>query len=134
MTMEGTPKAPTPWELGIRGLCPRCHKGHVFDGFLKLAKTCSACGLDLSFADPADGPAFFAMSLVSLPLVGLVAWMEISLGVPLWLNLAISLPLVLGLCCALLRPLKGWLVCSQYINKAQEGRLVVPEDETSPQP
>jgi len=134
MTIENRLQGATPFALGIRGLCPRCHRGHVFDGFLTLAARCEACGLEFSFADPADGPAFFAMSIVSFPLVGLAAWLEISVGAPLWLNLLITLTLVLGLCCALLRPLKGWLVCSQYINKAEEGRLVTQEDGTRLRP
>ena len=26
-----------PWQVGIRGRCPRCGEGHLFEGFLKLA-------------------------------------------------------------------------------------------------
>ncbi|WP_207456686.1 DUF983 domain-containing protein [Azospirillum sp. SYSU D00513] len=128
MTTESKPFAETPLGLGMRGRCPRCHKGHIFDGFLKLAAKCEVCGLDFSFADPADGPAFFAMSIVSFPLVGLAAWFELGLNMPLWLNMTISMILLMGSCCGLLRPLKGWLVCAQYINKAEEGRLARPED------
>ncbi|WP_207480673.1 DUF983 domain-containing protein [Arenibaculum pallidiluteum] len=131
MTREGN--AASPFWLGVRGLCPRCQKGHIFKGFLTIAPKCEVCGLDFAFADPADGPAFFAMSIVSFPLVGLAAWLEISVGIPLWLNLLITLTLVVGGCCALLRPLKGWLVCAQYINKAEEGRLTRPEDKAPPQ-
>ncbi|TIW05242.1 MAG: DUF983 domain-containing protein, partial [Mesorhizobium sp.] len=39
-----------PWQVGIRGRCPRCGEGHLFDGFLKLAPKCEVCGLDYSFA------------------------------------------------------------------------------------
>ncbi|HEV7369568.1 DUF983 domain-containing protein [Arenibaculum sp.] len=134
MTTEHGPGARSPFGLGIRGLCPRCHQGRIFAGFLRLAERCDVCGLDLSFADPADGPAFFTMSIVSFPVVALAAWMEISLGVPLWINLAVTLTLMFGSCCALLRPLKGWLVCSQYINKAQEGRLAAPDEEAGDRP
>ena len=42
-------------ELGARGLCPRCGKGHIFKGFLTLAKQCEVCGLDYSFADRIRG-------------------------------------------------------------------------------
>jgi uncharacterized protein (DUF983 family) len=46
-----------------------------------------------------------------------------------------TLPLILLTCIPMLRPLKGWLIASQYFYKAQEGRLVTAEDtqsETTP--
>ncbi|QJE73199.1 DUF983 domain-containing protein [Aerophototrophica crusticola] len=118
----------TPFGLGIRGLCPRCHRGHIFDGYLTLAKECDACGLDFSFADPADGPAFFAMSIVSFPVVGVAAWLEMGIGMSVWLNVLITCTLAMAGCMLLLRPLKGWLVCSQYINKAEQARLAEEEE------
>lgn len=118
----------TAFELGVQGRCPRCHRGRLFAGFLKLAPRCNACGLDYAFADPADGPAFFAMSIASFPVVGFAAWLELGLQVPLLVNILLTSVLIVGVCCALLRPLKGWLVCSQYINKAEEARLVAAKD------
>jgi len=117
----------TAFSMGIRGLCPRCGQGRIFDGFLKLAPRCNACGLDYSFADPADGPAFFAMSIAGIPVVGFAAWLEIAHDVPILLNILLTSVLVVGVCCALLRPLKGWLVCAQYVNKAEEARLAGAE-------
>jgi uncharacterized protein (DUF983 family) len=122
------PLGKTSLELGTRGLCPRCGKGHIFNGFLTLAKRCEICDLDFSFADPADGPAFFAMSIVSFPIVGFAAWLELAFEAPVWVHLLTTLPLLVLSCLALLRPLKGWLVCSQYINKAREGSLS-PHDQ-----
>lgn len=113
----------TPFKTGIRGLCPRCGRGHIFKGFLTIAPRCEVCDLDLSFADPADGPAFFVMSLVSFPLVGFAGWLEVAYSPPVWVHLVTSGPLLILGCLALLRPIKGWLVCSQYLNKAAEGRL-----------
>ena len=130
MTTEQQSPTKTSFELGIKGRCPRCHKGHIFNGFLTLAAQCEVCGLDYSFADPvADGPAFFAMSIASFPIVGFAAWLELALQVPLLVNILLTSILVTGFCCALLRPLKGWLVCSQYINKAEEARLVVADEK-----
>jgi len=40
-------------------------------------------------------------------------------------HLVTTLPLLIVLCALPLRPLKGWLVCSQYFYKAEEGRLAV---------
>src|ERR1019366_8081733 len=58
--MQTTPKGRLL--TGIRGRCPRCGEGKLFRGFLKLASRCDVCGLNYGFADPADGPAFFAMT------------------------------------------------------------------------
>lgn len=43
------------------GRYPRRSCGRPFSGDLALALQSSNCGLDFSFADSADGPAFFAM-------------------------------------------------------------------------
>src|SRR6218665_3160823 len=35
-----------PALTGIKGLCPRCQTGHLFNAVLSLAPRCEACGLD----------------------------------------------------------------------------------------
>jgi uncharacterized protein (DUF983 family) len=112
-----------PMKTGILGRCPQCQKGHLFDGFLSLAPRCEVCGLDYSFADPADGPAFFAMSLACVPALAFAVWIQVNFEPPLWVHVVTTLPLIVACCAALLRPLKGWLVCSQYFHKAEEGRI-----------
>ncbi len=113
----------SPLSTGIRGLCPRCGQGHLFQGFLALAPRCEVCGLDFSFADPADGPAFFVICFACVPAVAFAVWLEIAYQAPIWVHLLTTLPLLLLTCILPLRPLKGWLVASQYIYKAEEGRL-----------
>ena len=39
---------------------------------------------------------------------------------PWWVHLLVSLPLITVPCVLALRPIKGWLVASQYVNRAQE--------------
>lgn len=112
-----------PAVTGIKGLCPRCQQGRLFSGFLKLAPRCNACGLDYSFADPADGPAFFSMSIVAFPALGFGLWLQLSYQTPYWVHLVTTLPLTAAAGILLLRPLKGWLVCSQYFHKAEEGSI-----------
>lgn len=120
MTETYTP-TDSPMRTGIRGLCPRCQRGHLFSGFLKLADGCEVCGLDYSFADPADGPAFFAITIATIPALGFAVWLQVTFDPPLWVHILTTLPLILISCAALLRPLKGWLVSSQYFHKAEEG-------------
>lgn len=96
----------------------------MFDGFLKLKPKCDACGLDYSFADPADGPAFFVICFACVPSVLLGVWLEVQYEVPLWVHFVVTLPILLLTCILPLRPLKGWLVASQYFYKAEQGKLV----------
>lgn len=112
-----------PAMTGILGRCPRCQQGHLFSGFLKLAPRCEVCGLDYSFADPADGPAFFAMTIAAVPALAFALWLQFTFEPPIWVHLFTTLPVTLIACMLLLRPLKGWLVCSQYFHKAEEGKL-----------
>jgi uncharacterized protein (DUF983 family) len=107
-----------PGWRGIRGRCPRCGEGKLFSGFLKLAPRCNVCELDYGFADPADGPAFFAMSAMAFPILGFALWLDAAYAPAWWVHLITTLPLLIVLCVLPLRPLKGWLVCSQYYYKA----------------
>lgn len=128
-----------PYKTGVFGKCPRCGQGHLFTGFLTLKPECEICGLDFTFADPADGPAFFVICFGCVPSVVLALWIEAAFTAPYWVHLFTSLPFLLLTCVPPLRPLKGWLVASQYFYKAGEGRLVTgtapsrPIDPVRPQ-
>lgn len=115
--------SPTPVEAGLKCCCPRCGEGKLYAGFLTLAPSCERCGLDYGFADPADGPAFFVMSGVGIVIVSIFAWVEVAFHPPLWVHFATVFPALIIGCLATLRPVKAWLVASQYINKAEEGRF-----------
>jgi uncharacterized protein (DUF983 family) len=115
-----------PLMTGIKGRCPRCGKGHLFAGFLRLRADCDVCGLSYDFADPADGPAFFVICFACVPAVTFALLLEIMVEPPFWVHLLTSLPFLVATCVLPLRPLKGWLVASQYVYKAREGRRVSP--------
>ncbi|MEO1199426.1 MAG: DUF983 domain-containing protein [Pseudomonadota bacterium] len=112
-----------PIPTGLAGRCPNCGQGSIFKGYLSLNETCPVCGLDLTFADAADGPAIFVMMIVGFVVVGLVLIIEVLYVPPIWLHLAYSVPLLLALSLGLLRPLKGVLIALQYHHDAAEGRL-----------
>jgi len=115
-----------PIRTGIRGRCPRCGQGHLFNGFLSLRSGCDVCGLSYDFADPADGPAFFVICFGCVPSVIFALMLQILYDPPFWVHLFTTLPILLITCLLPLRPLKGWLVCSQFFYKAREGRLAAP--------
>ena len=121
---------PSPYTTGLAGQCPRCGEGKLFEGFLKVRPSCSACGLDFSFADSADGPAVFIMLIAGFSVLGAALYVEIAYEPPIWVHMMIWLPLAVIVCLALLRPMKGLAVSLQYAHKAEEGRF----DKDGPRP
>lgn len=113
----------SPYATGIKGRCPRCGDGPLFDGFIKTAPSCSVCGLDFGFIDSGDGPAVFVIMIVGFIVVGGALATEMLYQPPLWVTGAIWLPLTVIIALGVLRPLKGVLIALQYVNKAAEGRL-----------
>src|SRR4051812_22124645 len=93
---------------------------------------CEACGLDYSFADTADGPAFFAMMGMGVPVTAFGIWIELAYDPPLWVPAVTALPFLLVACILPLRFLKGALAAAQYVNRAEEGRLAKPPDRPQP--
>ena len=113
---------------GLRGRCPNCHEGKLFDGYLKFAKTCQSCGFDFESQDVADGPAVFVILIASAIVVPLALAFQIKLDPPILLTLVIWVPVISLLCLALLRPLRGLMFALQIANNASEGQLK-DEDE-----
>ena len=112
-----------PIATGLKARCPRCGEGRLFDGFLKLAPRCSACGLDFGFADSADGPAVFAILIVGFVVAGAALLTEIAYTPPIWLHFVLWMPLALVLSLGAMRLLKGVLIALQHHHQAKEGRL-----------
>ncbi len=109
-----------PVLAGLACRCPRCAKGPLFNGFLKVSERCDACGLDLRAADSGDGPAVFIILIVGC-LVGFGALItEINFHPPVWVHMVIWLPLTAILCLALLRPFKGVMLALQFHHRASE--------------
>lgn len=110
-------------KTGIRCRCPRCGEAPLLKGYLTIREECPNCKLDYSFADPADGPAFFVMSVVGV--VGMILFMlfEFNLHPPIWVHFVFTFPLIAAMCLGILRPFKGWMVAAQYRHKAIEARF-----------
>ena len=112
-----------PIGRGLRGRCPRCGEGRLFQGFLSLRSACERCGLDYSFADAGDGPAVFVILIGGFIVVFAALITEIAYQPPYWVHAALWLPLILLVTLAPLRLIKGLLIALQYHHKAAEGRL-----------
>ena len=109
-----------PVLAGLACRCPNCGEGHLFEGFLKVADRCEACGYDLRAADSGDGPAVFIILIVGV-IVGFGALItEVVAHPPVWLHLLVWLPLTAVLVLALLRPFMGVMLAMQFHHRASE--------------
>jgi uncharacterized protein (DUF983 family) len=120
---------PPPIIRGLRGRCPRCGEGRLFQGFLKLRSCCERCGLDFNFADAGDGPAVFVILLGGAIVVCAALITEVVYQPPYWVHAMLWLPLILLVTLSPLRPIKGLMIALQYHHRAQEGRLMQRGEE-----
>jgi uncharacterized protein (DUF983 family) len=128
--LDHTPPTALPIGRGLRGRCPACGKGRLFQGFLALRPRCENCGLDFSFADAGDGPAVFVILIGGAIVVFAALMTEVVYQPPYWVHAALWLPLILIVTLLPLRLVKGLLIALQYHHKAAEGRLVGKSDKS----
>jgi len=115
--------APTPIEVGVRGLCPRCGERTLFRAVAGFTPRCSACGLDFAGFNVGDGPAAFLTLIVGALIVGAAIAVELIFHPPFWVHLVVWIPLTALLVTGALRVAKGMLLALEYRNAAREGRL-----------
>ena len=109
-----------PVLAGLACRCPNCGEGPLFQGFLRIADRCEACGFDLKKADTGDGPAVFVILIGGfLACFGLL-FTYVAYRPPIWLELVIWIPAAAVICLVLLRPFKGVMVALQFHNRASE--------------
>jgi uncharacterized protein (DUF983 family) len=107
----------------LKGLCPRCGQGPLFQGYIAVRPACPACGLDYAMFDTGDGPMVFGILIVGAIVCGLALWVEFTWSPPLWVHALLWLPLICLLTGAFLRLSKSALLVLQYKHKAGEGRI-----------
>lgn len=113
---------PNPLLAGLAGRCPNCGEGHLFEGFLKVAPSCEACGYDFSKADSGDGPAVFVIMIAGFAVAFAAVITEFTIHPPIWVHLILWLPATLVISVGLMRPLKGAMLAAQFMNRASEAR------------
>ena len=107
-------------QAGFKGRCPYCGQGKLFDGYLKFAKNCQACGESFEIEDAGDGPAVFVIFIASVLVLPLALAFQVVLDPPVWLTLLIWMPVIVLVCLLLLRPFRGMMFAAQISNKANE--------------
>lgn len=99
---------------GLRGQCPACGKGRLYERYLKVKDQCSDCGEALHHHRADDAPPYFTIFIAGHLIVPLLMAMELAMKPPIWLHLLIWLPLTALICLALLPPVKGAIVGLQW--------------------
>jgi uncharacterized protein (DUF983 family) len=125
--VDHAPPTALPIARGLRGRCPACGEGRLFQGFLTLRPACERCGLDYRFADSGDGPAVFVILIGGAIVVFAALLTEVAYQPPYWVHAALWLPLILLVTLAPLRLIKGLLIALQFHHKAAEGRQMLPD-------
>ena len=111
-----------PYLSGAAGRCPRCGEGFLFDGFLKVAPACDACGAIFTKADSGDGPVVFITLIAGFLMAFGAMFHMIAFNPPIWVLLVVWLPLTVITVLGLLRPMKGLMIAAQLNNEASEAR------------
>ena len=104
--------------------CPRCKKGRLFDGLLRVAPRCESCGLVIEHHGAGDGPAYFTILVYGIVVTVAAGIVEFKYGPPFWLHAALWIPLIFIGSLLCLRLFKSMLLGLEY----RQGRLPHPED------
>ncbi len=111
-----------PFSTGLKGRCPQCGEGSLFNGFLTFAKNCEGCGADFSIENAGDGPAVFIILLAGIIIIPLALAFQLITDAPMWLTLMIWIPILTVFCLGLLRPMRGIMFNLQWVHQAREAR------------
>lgn len=111
--IDDRPMKPAIWRA-VRGTCPNCGKGRLFDRYLKVTHTCDHCQTELHHHRADDGPAYLTILVVAhiLGLAMHVAW-SVFRPEP-WVMATVFTAGSVALCLALLPRFKGMIVAIQW--------------------
>ena len=110
--MAGHPVSVAQAALTCR--CPRCGKGKLFCGLIRLRPRCAACGLDFSRMDVGDGFVVPILIVLGFMVIGAAIWFDFSYRPPLWEHAVIWPPVTLALAVLMTRYLKSFLAVQQF--------------------
>jgi uncharacterized protein (DUF983 family) len=118
---------PPLWRAALFGLCPQCDAPTLFDGPIKIADRCDACGNDRSGNNVGDGAVAFLIMIISAVVIALAMTLEFSLYPPFWVHVILWVPFTIAAVVGGLRFSKGLLFHAEVRRGAREG--VIADDE-----
>ncbi|BAK65517.1 conserved hypothetical protein [Sphingobium sp. SYK-6] len=120
---DQTARATPLVRAALAARCPRCEVGPLFEGWVRFAPRCRACGLDISQFNVGDGPAAFLILIVGGLVTALALFLQLAASPPFWVHILLWVPLTTVLVVLCLRASKAALLILEYRNQAREGRL-----------
>lgn len=99
---------------GVRGVCPRCGEGRLFDRWLKVTPVCAHCGEELHHERAQDFPPYIVITIVGHVVVTLLMIVEANIDLSLTTHLMLWIPLTVVLALLLMQPVKGGVVGLQW--------------------
>jgi uncharacterized protein (DUF983 family) len=133
MTLTAPVHLRTALKRGWLGRCPRCGKGALFSGFLKMQVHCPACGLALEPCRADDAPAYFTILAVGHVVVPLVLALErYGEQPPLWIHAALWLPFSVILALILLPRIKGAVIALLWTHRSVPTKSASQSMDISP--
>lgn len=100
--------------------CPRCGRGRIYSGYLRIVERCADCGLALASNDSADGPAVFLLFVIGGIALPLAFWINALFDLPGWAFIAIACGLIIGMTLAMLPPAKALVLGLQYRHRPED--------------
>ena len=113
---------PSSTAAALGGNCPRCGAHSLFDGWVRFAHKCRACGLDFDSFNVGDGPAAFLILIVGAIVTVSAIALELAAEPPIWVHI-VWVPVAALLTIVGLRIGKAWLLAQEYKHRAREGRI-----------
>lgn len=115
---------------GMKGRCPACGEGRLFNGYLRLADECGHCHAPLGRIRADDAPPYFTIFIAGHLLLPFVFLIEKAWQPPMWVHMAVWLPLFTIVCMVVLRPVKGatvaWMMRLGMTGDEQGAPIPVP--------
>lgn len=102
---------------GFARRCPKCGRGNIFVGYLKVADTCPHCGLELHHQRADDGPAWLTMIVVGHLMAPALHVGFVHFRPDPWVLFGVFAVACVGLSLFLLPRFKGLMIGFQWARK-----------------
>ncbi len=102
---------------GWRRYCPKCGKGPMMEGYVKVRANCSVCGQPLDQHRADDGPAYLTILIVGHVLAPIMLWAFTEFRPDPVVLASIFVVGAVGMSLYLLPRLKGAVVAFQWAKR-----------------
>ncbi len=99
---------------GWRRRCPNCGGGPLFHGFVRVRRSCAACGEHLHHQRADDLPAYVTILLVGKLVIAAMIAVELTWTPPVWVHWAVWPTLTVLMSLWLLPRVKGLTIGMQW--------------------